>query len=84
MKCSNPDCDHGIGLVAHRRGWFSEARYCSKHCREAIAAHEPNLQQGRNATAFIYMLLIATVICLTPVEAQSTQPYHHVSTAHHR
>ena len=21
MKCSNPHCDRGIGLVAHRRGW---------------------------------------------------------------
>jgi hypothetical protein len=22
MKCSNPDCNRGIGLVSHRRGWF--------------------------------------------------------------
>ena len=21
MKCSNPDCNRGIGLVAYRRGW---------------------------------------------------------------
>jgi hypothetical protein len=23
MKCSNPDCTCGIGLVVYRRGWFS-------------------------------------------------------------
>jgi hypothetical protein len=22
MKCSNPECNRGIGLVAYRRGWF--------------------------------------------------------------
>jgi hypothetical protein len=25
MNCSNPDCNRGIGLVAHRRGWLSNA-----------------------------------------------------------
>ena len=23
MRCSNPYCNRGIGLLAHRRGWFS-------------------------------------------------------------
>jgi hypothetical protein len=41
MKCSNPDCNRGIGLVAYRRGWFSKRRYCSKHCRDAFVAHAP-------------------------------------------
>jgi hypothetical protein len=36
MKCSNPDCNRGIGLVAYRRGWFSKRRYCSKNCRDAV------------------------------------------------
>jgi len=26
MKCSNPDCNRGIGLVAYQRGWFSKRR----------------------------------------------------------
>jgi hypothetical protein len=41
MKCSNPGCNRGIGLVAYRRGWFSKRRYCSKHCRDAFVAHAP-------------------------------------------
>ena len=38
MKCSNPDCNRGIGLVAYQRGWFSKHLYCSKHCRDAFVA----------------------------------------------
>jgi len=26
MRCSNPYCNRGIGLLAHRRGWFSRRR----------------------------------------------------------
>jgi hypothetical protein len=38
MKCSNPDCNRGIGLVTYRRGWFSKRRYCSRNCRDAVVA----------------------------------------------
>jgi hypothetical protein len=38
MKCSNPSCTRGIGLVSHQRGWFSEQRYCSRNCRDAFLA----------------------------------------------
>lgn len=38
MKCSNPNCNRGIGLVSFRRGWFSKRHYCSKHCRDAFVA----------------------------------------------
>ena len=44
MKCSNPYCNRGIGLIAYQRGWFSKRRYCSRHCRNAIMADAP-LQQ---------------------------------------
>jgi hypothetical protein len=50
MKCSNPDCNRGIGLVAYRRGWFSKRRYCSKHCRDA--ADTPKPQQKRSPTTY--------------------------------
>ena len=39
MKCSNPDCNRSIDLVAYRRGWFSKRRYCSTHCRDAFVGH---------------------------------------------
>jgi hypothetical protein len=41
MKCSNPNCNHRIGLVSHRRGWFSKQRYCSRNCRDAFLADLP-------------------------------------------
>jgi hypothetical protein len=40
MKCSNPNCNRGLGLVVYRRGWFSKRRYCSKDCRDNFAAVE--------------------------------------------
>jgi hypothetical protein len=49
MKCSSPDCNRGIGLVAYQRGWFSKRLYCSKHCRDAFVADAPNLQQKRKS-----------------------------------
>jgi hypothetical protein len=48
MKCSNPDCNRGIGLVAYRRGWFSKRRYCSRHCRDALVVDAPKPQQKRS------------------------------------
>ena len=45
MKCSNPHCNRGIGLVAHRRGWFDKRRYCSKECRNTFVAQRPKISQ---------------------------------------
>ncbi len=36
MKCSNPQCNHGIGLISYRRS-FAKKRYCSKTCRDSYA-----------------------------------------------
>jgi len=47
MKCSNPDCNRGIGLVAYQRGWFGKGRYCSQHCRDKYVTDATNLQQQR-------------------------------------
>ena len=56
MRCSNPDCNRGIGLVAYRRGWFNKRRYCSKQCRDAFVAYAPKLQQERT-TYFEWLFL---------------------------
>jgi len=42
MKCANPDCNRGIGLVSYQRGWFDKRRYCSRQCREAFVARWEN------------------------------------------
>jgi hypothetical protein len=41
MKCSNPECSRGIGLVSHQRGWFGKQRYCSRECRDALKVEQP-------------------------------------------
>jgi hypothetical protein len=45
MKCSNPECNRGIGLVSHRRGWFGKQRYCSGRCRDAFGVEQPKPQE---------------------------------------
>ena len=49
MKCSNPDCSRGIGLIAYQCGWFNKRRYCSKHCRDAFVADAPDVRQKQKS-----------------------------------
>jgi hypothetical protein len=59
MKCSNPHCGRGIGLVAHRRGWFSNRRYCSRKCRHAFVTDPPKrLHQGQSASTYFEWLFL--------------------------
>jgi hypothetical protein len=57
MKCSNPNCNRGIGLVSRRRGWFSKQRYCSRNCRDAFLADLPkqSRQEPRAMTYFEWL-----------------------------
>lgn len=65
MKCSNPDCNRGIGLLAHRRGWFGRRRYCSKQCRNTYFIERPKRsQQERYAMTYFDWLF------LQPIENQ--------------
>jgi hypothetical protein len=69
MKCSNPDCNRGIGLVCHWRGWFSKRRYCSRLCRDAFVAHPSKpLQQERTAMTYFEWLF------LQPIEKNEPKP----------
>ena len=68
MKCSNPDCNRGIGLVDYQRGWFSKRLYCSKRCRNAFVADAPNLQQKRSVTTYFDRLF------LQPIENPQLKP----------
>jgi len=60
MKCSNPDCNRGIGLVHHRR-WFSKRRYCSRDCRDAFVADLPRSQKGSSATTYFEWLFLQPI-----------------------
>jgi len=57
MKCLNPDCNRGIGLVAYQRGWFGKQRYCSKHCRDAFITDAPMLQQERKNSQLVQFVV---------------------------
>ena len=57
MKCSNPDCNRGIGLVSYRRGLFGKQRYCSRNCRDAFPADltKQSRQDSRAMTYFEWL-----------------------------
>jgi hypothetical protein len=79
MKCSNPNCSHGIGLVAHRRGLFGKGLYCSKQCRDTFAGTQPKRpQQDRNAPTYFEWLFSHQVEhprpVLVPVRARTRSP----------
>ena len=59
MKCSNPECNRGIGLVAYRRAWFSKRRYCSKPCRDAFVADAQ--QQARSVPTYFEWLFLQPI-----------------------
>ncbi len=62
MKCSNPCCNRGIGLVAHRRGWFSKRRYCSRNCRRAFVADLPKQShQKQSASTYFEWLFLQPI-----------------------
>jgi len=65
MKCSNPACNRGIGLVAYQRGWFSKRRHCSKVCRDAFIADAPNLQESHVFKRFV-IAFVAFVGLIVP------------------
>jgi hypothetical protein len=59
MKCANPDCNRGIGLVSHQRGWFDKRRYCSRQCRNAcVAGRQKRSEQERIATTYFELLFL--------------------------
>jgi hypothetical protein len=50
MKCSNPDCSRGIGLVSHQRSFLDKRRFCSKKCRDNFAKETPKRLQKERLT----------------------------------
>jgi hypothetical protein len=59
MKCANPECNRGIGLVHYRRGWFNKRRYCSKNCRDAFVVDlAKQSEQERSAMTYVQWLFL--------------------------
>ena len=62
MKCANPECNRGIGLVHYRRGWFNKRRYCSKNCRDAIVVDlAKQSEQERSAMTYVEWLFFQPI-----------------------
>jgi hypothetical protein len=79
MKCSNPACNRGIGLVAYQRDWLSKRRYCSKHCRDAFVVDAPNLLKRFVVSLAAFVGLIVpvtfTMAVLAAPPASQDAPY---------
>jgi hypothetical protein len=75
MKCSNPNCSRGIGLVAHRRGLFGKGLYCSKQCRDTLVRQSNRQHQDPNATTYFEWLFSHPIEnprpVLLPVQART-------------
>jgi hypothetical protein len=81
MKCSNPGCNCGIGLVAYQRSWFSKGRYCSQRCcRDVVVADAANAQQKsllkRLIVAFVAFvgLIVPATFTMAVLAAPSAHP----------
>jgi hypothetical protein len=62
MKCSNPDCNRGIGLIHYRRGRFTRRHYCSKNCCDAFTAAPPKQsQRERSPESYFEWLFVQPV-----------------------
>jgi hypothetical protein len=59
MKCSNPKCGHGIGLVSYQRHWFDKRRFCSKKCRDHFTVERPRPSQQERLVGSYFNWLLA-------------------------
>ena len=79
MKCLNPACNRGVGLVAYQRDWLSKRRYCSKHCRDAFVVDAPNLLKRFVVSLAAFVGLIVpvtfTMAVLAAPPASQDAPY---------
>jgi len=76
MKCANPHCNHGLGLMSYRRGLFGKGRYCSRRCRDTFVAAQPeHRQRERTATTYFEWLFLQPIETprpmLVPVRARA-------------
>jgi hypothetical protein len=60
MKCANPTCNHGIGLISYRRGWFAKRQFCSRQCRDRFVVEraKPPAPTRNAATTYVEWLFM--------------------------
>jgi hypothetical protein len=62
MKCANPNCNRGIGLITYRRGWFGKYRYCSTQCRDVLVTEPPKKSQRERCAATYFECLLSQAL----------------------
>ena len=72
MKCANPTCNHGIGLVSYQRGWFAKRRFCSKQCRDQIVVERATPSAPKHQAATTYVEWLFTQQSMQPKLAVAT------------
>ena len=73
MKCANPACNHGIGLVSYRRGLFAKQRYCSKQCRDHVAVEsKQRMRKQPRAATYVEWLFMQPAAPMRPKLAVAT------------
>jgi hypothetical protein len=80
MKCSNPNCSHGIGLVSYQRHWFDKRRFCSKKCRDDFTAGWPRPSQQERLVGSYFNWLLASATS----QAASSDYSRNLARVHHR
>ena len=70
MKCAQPCCNRGIGLMSYRRP-FGKARYCSKQCRDAYVPEAMQSAGRRNAVSYFDWLFLQAPTKVLPQMARA-------------
>lgn len=68
MECSSSTCNHSIGLVSYRRGFFGKRPYCSKKCRDTFVAERiaPVVSKRPRAETYFEFLFAQPVATMQP------------------
>jgi hypothetical protein len=77
MRCANPNCSRGIGLVSHRLGLFDKRYACSTTCRTEVVAHVRRtryLAWRRAVVSWLAAHLLPQAVDARPLPARLRRP----------
>jgi hypothetical protein len=66
MKCANPTCNHGIGLVSYRRGFLGKRRFCCKPCRDYVAVERAAPRKQERIATYVEWLFVQPAASMQP------------------
>jgi len=68
MKCANPTCHHGIGLVSYRRGFSASGLIAPRRCRDNFVAERvaPVVAKRPRAETYFEFLFAPPIVQAQP------------------